>query len=107
LYYVNPKDFSIIKTVNILGQYGPLGNINELEYVGGFIYANVYQTDNIVKIDPNAGKVVGILDLTNIRPKNGVAVSGDVLNGIAYDSKKNTLLVTGKNWTKIFELKLN
>ncbi|ANI88003.1 hypothetical protein A9P82_00910 [Arachidicoccus ginsenosidimutans] len=107
LYYVNPADFSIVKTVNVTGQYGPLSNINELEYVDGFIYANVWQTDNIVKINPNSGKVVGQMDLTNIRQKNGVPATGDVLNGIAYDSTKNTLLITGKDWTKIFELKLN
>lgn len=107
LYYVDPADFKIIKTVNVSNNYGPLSNINELEYVDGFIYANVWETDNIVKIDPNSGKVVAMLDLSGIRQKNGVPVSGDVLNGIAYDSAKHTLLVTGKDWAKIFELKLN
>lgn len=107
LYYVNPADFKIVKTVNVSNNYGPLSNINELEYVDGFIYANVWETDNIVKIDPDKGKVVGMLDLSNIRQKNGVPATGDVLNGIAYDPAKKTLLVTGKDWAKIFELKLS
>jgi glutamine cyclotransferase len=107
LYYVNPQNFSLIKTINIIGEYGPQGQINELEYVDGFIYANVYEQDIIIKIDPQAGKVVGQLDLTNIRQNNGVAVYGDVLNGIAYNDSTHTFLVTGKYWTKIFELKLN
>jgi len=106
LYYVNPADFSLIKTVNIIGEYGPQVNINELEYVDGLIYADVYQENNIIKIDPQAGKVIGQLDLTNIRENNGIATSGDVLNGIAYDSTTHTFLITGKYWTKIFELKL-
>jgi len=66
----------------------------------------VYQENNIIKIDPQAGKVIGQLDLTNIRENNGIATSGDVLNGIAYDSTTHTFLITGKYWTKIFELKL-
>ncbi|HEY0298117.1 MAG TPA: glutaminyl-peptide cyclotransferase, partial [Arachidicoccus sp.] len=85
LYYVNPADFTIVKTVAVTNNYGPLSNINELEYVNGFVYANVWQTDNIVKIDPGSGKVTGMLDLTNIRQNNNVAATGDVLNGIAYD----------------------
>lgn len=106
LYYVNPTDFKIIKTINVSDMYGPLSNINELEYVDGYIFANKWQTEDIVKIDPKTAKVVGQIDLTNIRQKNGVSATGDVLNGIAYDSAANTLLVTGKNWSKIFELKL-
>ena len=107
LYYVDPADFKIVKTVNVSNNYGPLSNINELEYVDGFIYANVWETDNIVKIDPAKGKVVGIMDLANIRQKNGVPATGDVLNGIAYDPAKKTLLITGKDWPRIFELKLS
>jgi len=88
LYYVNPADFKIVKTVNVSNNYGPLSNINELEYVNGFIYANVWETDDIVKIDPDKGKVVGMMDLSNIREKNGVPATGGVLNGIAYDPAK-------------------
>ncbi|MCL2760603.1 MAG: glutaminyl-peptide cyclotransferase [Desulfuromonadales bacterium] len=108
LYYINPKDFSLIKTVNIMGEFGPQLDINELEYVDGFIYANLFQLDGIIKIDPQAGKVIGQLDLSNIRQSNGVSAFGnDVLNGIAYNDNTHTFLVTGKYWTKIFELRLN
>ncbi|MGF7232417.1 glutaminyl-peptide cyclotransferase [Arachidicoccus sp.] len=108
LYYVNPEDFSIVKTVPVSNNYGPLPMINELEYVDGIIYSNVWETNNIVKINPKTGNVVGTIDLTNIRQQNSVpVVEANVLNGIAYDSTKNSFLVTGKNWPKTFEIKLN
>lgn len=108
LYYVNPEDFSVIKTIAVSNSYGPLPMINELEYVDGVVYANIWETNSIVKIDPKTGAVIGTIDLTNIRQQNSVpVVEDDVLNGIAYDSAKNTFLVTGKNWPKIFEIKLN
>lgn len=106
IYYVNPVDFQITKTISVSNNYGPLSMINELEYVDGFIYANVWQTDTIVKIDPASGKVTQTINLKNLRQDNGVAPTGDVLNGIAYDSTKKSFLVTGKHWTNIFEIQL-
>ncbi|GAB3350352.1 glutaminyl-peptide cyclotransferase [Arachidicoccus ginsenosidivorans] len=106
LYYINPVDFSVVKTLNIQGAYGPLSQINELEYVDGFIYANVWQTDNIVKIDPATSKVVATYDLTDIRKKNGFAQNkDDVLNGIAYHKATGNFVITGKNWQHSFEIK--
>jgi len=95
--------------------YGPVSNINELEYVRGVIYANQYLTNNILKIDPETGKVTGKLDLTGILDTGNIphdpvkydANSGNVLNGIAYDSARNSLYVTGKYWPALFEIKLN
>ena len=89
--------------------------VNELEYVNNFIYANVYETDNLVKINPQTGAVVGKVDLTGLLQKSGMQYnpqnytvnSGNVLNGIAYDSTKNTFYVTGKMWPALFEIKLN
>jgi glutaminyl-peptide cyclotransferase len=115
LYFVNPDDFKIIKQVNVIDNYGPVGNINELEYVNGTIYANLYETNYILKIDPETGKVTGKLDLTGILDKSNIpfnqskydANSGNVLNGIAFDSAKNSLYVTGKYWPALFEIKLN
>jgi glutamine cyclotransferase len=115
LYYVNPDSFRIIKQVNVTDNYGPVGNINELEYVNGIIYANLYETNYILKIDPETGKVTGKLDLTGILDKSNIpydpakydANSGNVLNGIAFDSAKNSLFVTGKYWPALFEIKLN
>jgi len=115
LYFVNPDDFKIIKQVSVTDNYGPVGNINELEYVNGIIYANLYQTNYILKIDPQTGKVTGKLDLTGILDKSSIPYdpakydvnSGNVLNGIAYDSAKNSFYVTGKYWPALFEIKLN
>lgn len=106
IYYINPTDFSVTKTLNIQGEYGPLSQINELEYVDGFIYANVWQTDNIVKIDPGTSKVVATYDLSNIRSKNGFQqIKENVLNGIAYNKSSGNFVITGKNWDHSFEIK--
>ncbi|MFT4202287.1 MAG: glutaminyl-peptide cyclotransferase [Chitinophagaceae bacterium] len=111
LYYVNPNDFSVEKIVGVNNNYGPLNKINELEYVDGMIYANRFETNTIYKIDPTTGKVVGTLDLTDINPKNGINYNAgsdgnNVLNGIAYNPATKTFFVTGKNWPKIFEIRL-
>jgi glutamine cyclotransferase len=82
--------------------------LNELEYVDGFIYANVYQTDFIVKIDAESGHVVGRINMTGLlKGSDIVSERTDVLNGIAYDSDTKLFYVTGKRWPKMFELKLN
>ncbi len=81
--------------------------LNELEYVRGEIYANVWQTDKIVRISPADGKVVGWIDLTGILPADDRERTGvDVLNGIAYDPIGDRLFVTGKLWPKLFEIQL-
>jgi len=112
LYFVKPSDFGILKTVGVESNLGPVPSLNELEYIDGFVFANQYETDNIFKINPETGKVVGLLDATAIREKNGIAYNptdanlGFVLNGIAYDSTRKKLLITGKKWAAIFELSL-
>lgn len=112
LYFLDPETFKINSTIGVTDNMGPVANINELEYIDGFVYANVYETNYIVKIDPASGKVVGRLDLTGIRQKNGVAYGpadeqmGFVLNGIAYDAGSKTMLVTGKKWAGMFAIKL-
>ncbi|MBS1626305.1 MAG: glutaminyl-peptide cyclotransferase [Bacteroidetes bacterium] len=114
LIYRNPKTFAITKTVPVVGV--PTSNgavfINELEYVNGFIYANTWTQDfdKIVKIDAATGKVVGVLDFTGVLDKYATTnetANRDVLNGIAYDSTKQLFYFTGKNWPKMFEVKLN
>ncbi len=109
IYEVNPHDFSIRNSIAVKDNYGPVGNLNELEWVNGFIYANVYGRTDIVKIDPETGNVVGRIYLQDIWQKSGKTYDPsamDVLNGIAYDSSKNTFLVTGKLWPHVFEIKL-
>lgn len=111
IYYVNPIDFSIQKTLGVYNNFGYVSNMNELEYVNGKLYANVYLTDNIIQIDPLTGRVIGIADLTNILSIVGVKNDprsidpGNVLNGIAYHKKKGTFFVTGKDWPVLIELK--
>lgn len=111
LYFVNPEDFRLKSTINVSDNSGPIERINELEYVDGFVYANVYQTDIIIKIDPESGHVVGKMELPGIIQKFAPGYipkpQDEVLNGIAYDSTKKTFFITGKRWPKMFELKLN
>lgn len=110
LYFVNPTDFKLKSSMRITNSGGTVDSINELEYIDGFVFANIYQSNIIVKIDPNSGQVVGQMDLTGFREKffaNEATMRTDVLNGIAYDSASKKLMVTGKRWPKMFELKLN
>lgn len=85
----------------------PVANINELEWVKGEIFANVWQTDRIVRIDPESGEIKGVIDLGGLLQSQGpVKGSVDVLNGIAYDAEKDRLFVTGKLWPYLFEIRL-
>ncbi|MES1262468.1 MAG: glutaminyl-peptide cyclotransferase, partial [Acidobacteriota bacterium] len=91
-------------TVTEYGQ--PLKNVNELEFIKGEIYANVWLTNRIVRIDPASGKVVGSIDLSGLlQPADLADGQADVLNGIAYDAKGERLFVTGKRWPKLFEIR--
>ncbi len=113
LYYVDPNTFKVVKTLGVFNNYGYISNINELEYVNGKIYANVYMTDNIIQIDPLTGKVTAIADLSNILYKVGVKEDpkvkdpGNVLNGIAYHKGKGTFFITGKDWPVTIEIRFN
>ncbi|MEZ5018381.1 MAG: glutaminyl-peptide cyclotransferase [Flavipsychrobacter sp.] len=113
LYFLDPETLQKVKTIKVVDRYGPVSFINELEYIKGYIYANQWQTELILKIDPATGYVVGRADLKTLRQRTGIpAVSNnerapEVLNGIAYDSKENRIFVTGKNWPKLFEIKLD
>lgn len=108
LYFVDPSTLAIKKTLPVLSYKGPITYLNELEYIDGFIYANVYEQDYIVKIDPATGYVVGVIVLENLlRATEKIPGRTNVLNGIAFDSASSTLLITGKRWPKLFEIKLN
>lgn len=108
IYQVDPSGFKIKKIISVNDQYGPLSNINELELVNNYIYANIWQTPYIVKIDMESGTVVGRLDLSDIWRKANIAepLEKDVANGIAYDAVKGTFYITGKHWPTLFEIKL-
>ena len=115
LYFVDPETFRILSQVSVTNNYGPVSFVNELEYAGNFIYSNVYETNYILKIDPQTGSVAGQLDLSGLLQKSGMQYNlqnytsdkGNVLNGIAYDSSKNSFYVTGKKWPALFEIKMN
>jgi glutamine cyclotransferase len=82
----------------------PVKNLNELEYIRGEIYANVWETDRIARISPRTGKVIGWIDLSGIMDKSQLTYPDAVLNGIAFDAKSGRLFVTGKLWPKLFEI---
>ena len=110
IYFVDPHTFKIKRIIGVTDNNGPVGNLNELEFVDGFIYANRYLTDYIYKIDPENGHVFGTIDMTGLLAKAGKTVdtqSGLVLNGIAYDVKKKSFYITGKKWPLLFEIKFN
>ncbi|MGC9514261.1 glutaminyl-peptide cyclotransferase [Methanocrinis sp.] len=105
LRFLDPETFRVTRTVEVLAEGQPLKRLNELEYVEGFVYANVWETDEIAIISPETGDVVGWIDLSGLLTEE-VREGADVLNGIAYDPKNGRLLVTGKLWSKIFEIEV-
>lgn len=108
LYFRDPETFSVKNIVSVTDNNGPLDSINEMELVDGVIYANVWQKDIIVKINPETGKVIGKADFSGMKEKyfgDQITQNTDVLNGIAYDSTAKRFFITGKNWPKLFEVK--
>ena len=98
----NPETFAITRTIEVYTDKGPVTQLNELEYVDGLIYANVWMTNKVAVIDPNNGKVVAELDASElVRQGRG---NGDVLNGIAYNPATKKWYMTGKKWPKLFEV---
>lgn len=107
LTWLNPNNYSVVKTLQVANNKGIINNLNELEYIKGTIYANVYTTDLIVTIDPETGKVLSEINLAGIvdmykNQKDPI----DYMNGIAYLEKSNRFFITGKYWPKIFEITL-
>lgn len=107
LTWLNPDDFSVVKNIQVSNNVGPVYRINELEYIDGKILANIYTTELIVEIDAETGKVLSEINLNGIlnmykNPSENV----DFMNGIAYDKMNQRLLVTGKWWPQLFEIKL-
>jgi len=106
LYFLDPETFQVTSRIEVCDNDKPVTGLNELEYVHGEIYANVWQTDGIVKIAPHTGKVTGWIELEGLLGPEYRSEPVDVLNGIAYDAKNDRLFVTGKLWPRLFEIKL-
>ena len=108
LYYYEPSTFKLVKTLPVNENGLPAVNINELEYINGYIYANQWQLNTILKINPADGNVVGKMDLTDlvqrVKQKDPKA---EFMNGIAYDSVKKKVYITGKNWPEMYELQFS
>lgn len=107
LTWLNPENFSVVKTIQVANNTGLVNYLNELEYIDETIYANIYTTDLIYQIDPKTGKVLSEINLTGLvdmYKNNNERI--DYLNGIAYDKKNERLFVTGKLWPRLFEIKL-
>jgi glutaminyl-peptide cyclotransferase len=107
LRFLDPKSLRETKRIRVTDESGhPIENLNELEYVDGEVYANVWHSDEIVCISPGTGKVLGRIDLTGIVDRRELQNPEAVLNGIAYDAMGHRLLVTGKLWPKLFEIRV-
>jgi glutaminyl-peptide cyclotransferase len=106
LYFLDPRSFKEIKRVQVRDQKGPIALLNELEFIKGEIFANVYLTDRIARISPETGQITGWIDLQGVLPAKDRTGKEDLLNGIAYDARRDRLLVTGKFWPKLFEIRL-
>lgn len=103
LTILDPVTYETVGQINVTDGNDPVYRINELEYINGDIYANIWQTQKIAIIKPQTGQVKGWIDLTGIYQPQG---TDDVLNGIAYDQQTNRLFVTGKNWPNLYEIRI-
>jgi glutamine cyclotransferase len=106
LHFLDPETLEEIGRVEVYDDSGPVPKLNELEYIEGEVYANVWTTDLIARIDPGTGQVTGWIDLAGLLGEQDRDPPVDVLNGIAYDVENDRLFVTGKLWPKMFQIEL-
>lgn len=104
--FLDPRTFEVRRKLEVQDCGSPLSNLNELEYIKGEIYANVWQTDKVARIDPASGRVLAWIDFSGLLQPEDRDQPVDVLNGIAYDATYDRLFVTGKLWPKLFEVRL-
>jgi glutamine cyclotransferase len=103
LQYIDPESFRVTKTLEVFAGSEAVTNLNELEFIRGEIWANIWHSDRLARIDPKSGQVTAWIDLATISGAE-TREPEDVLNGIAWDSVRQRLFVTGKNWSKVFEI---
>jgi len=106
LRFLDPETFGEVRTVVVHDHRGEISGLNELEFVQGEIFANIWQEDRIARIDLKTGRVTGWIELPGLLRPQDIAGDIDVLNGIAYDAANHRLFVTGKLWPKLFEIEL-
>lgn len=106
LYFLDPANLHEVRHITVKDHGQPVKQLNELEYIHGEIYANVWHTDRIARISPATGQVLGWIDLTGLLPAGSVSDPEAVLNGIAWDPAHGRLFVTGKLWPKLFEIQI-
>jgi len=104
LYFHDPETFAVVSKLEVYDNVKKVENLNELEYIEGEIWANIWLTDEIARIDPVSGKVKGYIDLSGIFPQRERNPEAEVLNGIAYDKDTKRIFVTGKMWSRLFEI---
>ncbi len=104
--FIDPNNFQVQRAISVYDGSRSINYLNELEYIKGEIYANIWLTDRVARIDPNSGKVTAWINLAGLLSPEDHAQDGAVLNGIAYDEANDRLFVTGKLWPKLFEIKL-
>jgi glutamine cyclotransferase len=106
LRFLDPQTGKVVRKIVVMDHGQAVDQLNELEFVHGQIYANIWHTDRIIRIAPATGKVLGSIDLTGLLPANETSDPEAVLNGIAWDPAHDRLFVTGKLWPKLFEIKI-
>jgi len=106
LYFLDPETFTILDSVLVTDDGAAVERLNELEYARGEVFANIWQTESIIRIDPETGEVLGWIDLSGILPAEARTDQTDVLNGIAYDAELDRLFITGKRWPHLYEVRL-
>jgi glutamine cyclotransferase len=104
--FLDPTSFQVQRTISVYDNGQPLAELNELEYIKGEIYANIWKTDRIVRIDPATGKINAWIDMAGLRRWAENNPSENCLNGIAYDAENDRIFVTGKRWPQLFEIRL-
>ena len=107
LRFLEPDTFRVTRRLDVVDEHGlPVENLNELEFISGEIFANIWHQDRIARISPRTGRVLGWVDMSGLRDQAGASEPEAVLNGIAYDTKTGRIFVTGKLWPRLFEIKI-
>lgn len=106
LRFLDPKTFQVVRRISVRGPRGAVNKLNELEYVDGEIWANIWHADRIARIDPEKGRLLGWIDLSDLWPRRDRPDAQAVLNGIAYDPTDKRLFVTGKLWPRLYEIEI-